>query len=302
MASARDSYLFDPVAVRGVLTNFPALADKLRPDREGTEARSFRSLRKSRRQVYRVLGNTHYDHLKELLEALDACLQHGYEQPRLLRTRSRSSFAPDLAELRAAEHFMRTGCAISGFDDSKENQSVPDLLATAKSGFRVAVEVYCPIAFEHLERFGDDLRSGVKNLDSPYDFAFRVEFKKLVEFNPETMRLVYLLPDVLDTALKENGLGPSLVSTILNHLAARLENRQSAVTLCHDVPELNLRITLDLDHIELAPDRLPARMGVFNAPDTAVPAPEWVFARIAQTPRTRREKVRPSTSMQTPPF
>jgi hypothetical protein len=56
------------------------------------------------------------------------------------------------------------GCEIAGFDDAKGEESVPDLVATTKDGFRVAVEVYCPMAFEHLERLKDDLTSGVKNI------------------------------------------------------------------------------------------------------------------------------------------
>src|SRR5207245_362884 len=120
-------------------------------------------------------GNTHYEHLTQLLETLETCLAHGFKQPRLLRTRARSSFGPDLAELRVAEHFALAGCAIIGFDDTKSDQPVPDLVASTADGFRVAVEVYTPMAFEHLERFTDDMRSGVKNLDRPFDFMFHLE-------------------------------------------------------------------------------------------------------------------------------
>jgi hypothetical protein len=45
---------------------------------------------------------------------------------------------------------------------------------------------------------------------------------------------------------------------------------------------MNLRISVGLDRVELAPDRLPARAGVVGGPSTSVPAPEWVFRRIAE--------------------
>jgi hypothetical protein len=277
----RIPYLFSPAGVQKVLAEYPALAAKLQPSKEDVKAEWFERVCKSERQLYRVLGNTHYKHLTQLLEALDTCLAQGYEQLRLLRTRARSSFWPDLAELRVAEHFLLVGCAIAGFDDTKGNESVPDLLATAKSGLRVAIEVYTPMAFEHLNRFTDDLRSGVKNIDRPYDFGFDLDFHKLVNVDPDTMRLAYLLPDVLDRKLGENGRGVALVAAILDELAERLDNPGDTVEIVDDEPELNLRIELELEHIELTPDRLPARDGCFGYPPTEVPAPEWVFARIA---------------------
>jgi hypothetical protein len=278
----RIPFLFDPATVQETLGAFPSLAAELDPANEGVAAEWFERVRKSARQVYRVLGNTHYKHLTELLEALDACLAHGFKQPRLLRTRARSSFAPDLAELRVSEHFVLGDCAISGFDDTKGDESVPDLVATSKDGLHVAVEVYCPMTFEHLERFKDDLVTGVKNIDRPFDFGFRIEFKKVVELDPDRMRLVYLHPDVLDAALGDCGRGPALVASILDDLAARLDDPGAALEIVREEPDLNLRISVDLEHIELTPDRLPARFGVIGGPDTLVPAPEWVFAQIAK--------------------
>jgi hypothetical protein len=289
-SQAHIEYLFDPAGVRDVVASYPALAVELKPDQEGVKAAWFERVRKSPRQVYRVLGNTQYKHLTELLEALDACMAHGYMQPRLLRTRARSSFAPDLAELRTAEHFVLAGCEIAGFDDAKGEESVPDLVATTKDGFRVAVEVYCPMAFEHLERLKDDLTSGVKNIDSPYDFGFRLEFEKVVEFDPGTMMLAYLRPDVLDAALGDDGRGPALVAAILDDLAAQLDDPGETLEIVREEGDLNLRIALELEHIELAPDSLPARMGFIGGPSTLVPAPEFVFARIAERAEDKAQK------------
>src|SRR5579859_6445339 len=281
MASAdRIPYLFDLAEVRRLLESYPKLAAELKLEREPA-AECFEGGRKSTRQIYRVLGNPHYEHLTQLLEALETCLAHGFKQPRLLKTRARSAFGPDLAELRVAEHFALAGCTIAGFDDAKRDEPVPDLVAMTANGFRVAVEVYTPMAFEHLERFTDDLRSGVKNLDRPFDFYFDLEFRQMVELDPDTMKLAYLLPDVLDAKLGENGRGVAIVASILAEIAERLDDRGDRFEIVREEADANLRIELTLEHIEQASDRLPASDGFIGGPNTEKPAPEWVFARIA---------------------
>ncbi len=127
-------------------------------------------------------------------------------------------------------------------------------MATTADGFRVAVEVYTPMAFDHLERFTDDLRSGVKNLDRPFDFYFDLEFRKLVEFDPATMKLAYLLPDVLDAKLGENGRGVAIVASILDELAERLDDPGDRLEIVREEEDMNLRIELTLEHIEQTSD------------------------------------------------
>lgn len=284
------SFLFDPVDVLKTLESFPCVATELDPANEGASTEWFERVRKSQRQIYRVLGNTHYNHLTELLEALDACLAHGFTQPRLLSTRARHAFGPAIAELGVAEHFALADCAITGFDEWKSDRSVPDLLATTKDGFRVAVEVYCPMAFEHLARFKDDLTTGIKNIDQPYDFAFDIDFKKLVEFDSDTMRLAHLHPHVLDNALGADGRGSKLVVSILDELATLLNDPDDIVRVVREEPDINLRISAQLGQTNLTPDRLPARGGVTSGPSTTVPAPEWVFRRIAERAESKSEK------------
>lgn len=288
MAPVRTPYLFDPARVRGDLSSYAALDRLLKPESEGVEITSFPGARKSERQLYRVLGNTHYPHLVGLLETLDLCLNQGYTQPRLLKTRARSAFRPDLSELSAAEHFIQVGCSVVGFDDTKAQASVPDFAATAPSGFDVAVEVYSPMAFEHLDRIKDDLTSGIKNLDQPYDFTFRLSFEKLREFDVDTKRLAYLFPEVLDTAFA-GGRGDTIVQALLGELVDGI-GRGDAFAISREESDLNLRIKIELDQVQQTRTELPARSGVTSGPNTEVRAPEWVFARIAEnTEKKARE-------------
>jgi hypothetical protein len=169
---------------------------------------------------------------------------------------------------------------IAGFDESKGESAVPDLLAT-RDGFSVAVEVYCPQAFEHLTRFHDDLVSSIKNIDLSWDFAFRLSFENLREFD-DAHRLTYLLDGVLDDALGAAGRGRAIVEEFLAELAAHLNDPPQSFSISREEPELNLRIVLELEHVEQTPDRLPARDGFISGPNTTPPRPEWVFARIAE--------------------
>jgi hypothetical protein len=95
---------------------------------EGVPSDCFAGYRKSPLQIYRVLANLHYDHLTALVDSLEFCLEHGYEQPKLLRTRGRGEFASALSELMTAEHFLLRGFSVKGLDAEKGSAPVPDLL------------------------------------------------------------------------------------------------------------------------------------------------------------------------------
>jgi hypothetical protein len=124
------SFLFDPCSVARVLGNLPHLAALIGdPHDEGESATALPGARKSARELFRALGNTHYDHLAELLVAIDACVGARFRQPELLRTRGRRPFVEGVAEIVVADHLRRRGFAIHGFDEAKENDPVPDVLA-----------------------------------------------------------------------------------------------------------------------------------------------------------------------------
>src|SRR5205807_9981389 len=55
------------------------------PAQEGEESVAFAGMRKSERQVYRVLSNVHYEHLDALLRSLDFCIGRGFTHPTILR-------------------------------------------------------------------------------------------------------------------------------------------------------------------------------------------------------------------------
>ena len=195
-------FVFDPAEVSLALAGLPALAAALGdPYREGRPARNLPRARKSARELYRVLGNTHYAHLVELLATLDACAAAGFTQPTLLRARGRRPFVEAISELHVAEHFLLGDHTISGFDGTKGNESVPDIRVQA-SGVNAAVEVYCPQAWPGLAAYTDAVRDRVKNLDRAVDFEFLVEHAQLDQLAPDG-RLRQLHPGELSEGLDE---------------------------------------------------------------------------------------------------
>ena len=114
MSTARARFLFDPVEVRQMLEGFPSLHGGLAdPNREGEKSDSFPAARKSERQIYRVLANLHYPHLRTLVETLDFCIAGGFTQPKLLSTRAHGEFGSALSELRTAKYFLRRGFSVA---------------------------------------------------------------------------------------------------------------------------------------------------------------------------------------------
>lgn len=275
----RIAFLFDPAAVAQILAGLPHLATALgHPHCEGEPASSVRGARKSARQVYRVLGNTHYEHLAQLLATLDACVGAGFTQPTLLRTRARRSFVEALAELATAEHFRRGEFGSMGFDDSKGGGSVPDILVEGK-GVTAVVEVYCPRAWPGLAEYTDTIRDRVKNLDRDIDFEFRIEHEQLERFGLG-MQLLQLHPGELSAGLDEQT-RLHATEALLADLEAGLEAGSSARARV-ELPAVNLVTTVKLVAVSPASSPVPARVGVISGPSFGGYRPEAMFTDVVE--------------------
>jgi hypothetical protein len=72
--STQASFLYLPIDIVQVLKQLPHLKGVVTdPTKEGTTSRAFLDARKSPLQIYRILANNHYDHLRALLESLNFC-------------------------------------------------------------------------------------------------------------------------------------------------------------------------------------------------------------------------------------
>lgn len=272
-------FLFHPATVEHFLAGLQNLAAVLgSPHREGEPAFNVIGARKSARELYRVLGNTHYEHLAQLLATIDACAGAGFTQPTLLRTRARRPFVEALAELHVAEHFRRAGFKMAGFDDSKDGGSVPDVVVRG-NGIVAAVEVYCPRAWPGLAEYTGTIRDRVKNLDCGLDFEFRIEHQQLTRLGAG-MRLLQLHPTELSDGLDERT-RLHAIETLIAAVEAGLD-AGSSVQARFELPAVNLVTTVEIAAVTPASWAMPARAGVASGPSIGGYQPEAMFTRVVQ--------------------
>jgi len=85
--SAQASFLYLPTDIAQILERLPHLKGVVSdPTKEGSTSRAFPEARKSPLQIYRILANDHYDHLRELLQSLNFCAGAGYLPPQTCET------------------------------------------------------------------------------------------------------------------------------------------------------------------------------------------------------------------------
>jgi hypothetical protein len=284
--SARLSFLFDPVEVADVLTRLPHLCAAIPdPAEEGEESVAFPGMRKSERQLYRVLSNVHYEHLDALLRSLDFCIGRGFTQPTILRTRARAAFAPALSEVYVAEHLLRRTFEIEGLDLTKRSDPVPEFIA-GKGSLSIAVEVYTPLEWEGLDQLMDELSSPIKNLDLPLDYRFEVRVEQLEQFDA-AHRHLFIHPGELARGLDAQT-RERIATPLLDEVERRLRGGEHGLRVVHDERALNIAVRLEVDEIEQSRERLPARWGVISPPGLSGYAPEGMFDRLVHR-RVRRK-------------
>src|SRR6267143_1536738 len=279
-------FLFEPATVRQILAGHAHLGSNLNPESEGQPSAAFSTARKSPREIYRVLSNVHYPYLNDLVSVLDECLAQGFYQPTILRTRGRKPFAEALAELRAAKHFVLRNFVVRGLDAGKDQDSVPDLIAVG-GGLEVAVEVYCPRAWEELAQVHDDLNDFLQNLDLPYDYEFAVAMKQLDYGNEQSCVSLHPgdLSELITPPIREH-----LLRNLLSELIERIHGPQSTFVAVRELKDINLRLMVDLSRIAASRGRLPARKGSISGPSLSGYAPEGMFDRLVN--RNVRAKAR----------
>ncbi len=219
------AFLFDPTASVAALADYPDLAAATDPRREGFEADWLEGMRKSERQLYRVLGNTHYEHPHQapdrtrLLPRLRVQSADTVALTRAKLIRRRACRATRRGALRAPRCLGRWFRRHQGRRPRARSPSRPGRI-------HLAVEVYCPLVWDNLETFCDELTSTVKNIDQPWDFRFELGFEQLNVFD-ERHRLLHLHPAELNDALAD-GRSAALVDAVAEALAACLDDPPDA--------------------------------------------------------------------------
>jgi len=273
-------YIFEPEEIRKIIIDYDHLGNRIGdPNKEGIESTSFPCARKSQRQIYRILTNQHYPQLQELLTDLDLCLKSGWEQPKLLKTRYEPEFDSAVSELIVAVHFIKLGFGISGFDDRKMQDSVPDVLVS-RENLQCVCEVYSPRDWDGLEYFKEDLRLSILHLDVPWDFKFTIEMNcidhfdtngSLLHFDPWQFSDTYSSPAARDAVIK-----PFIeeIEDILKRPHTRTLNRRMTDK------SNNVLTKVKITNLRKSKCKLPSRFGTILTPTLTGYAPERMFARL----------------------
>jgi hypothetical protein len=170
---SRTSILFSPVGVERVLADLPTVAALLpKPEVEGAVSEAFPALRKTDREVYRWLANTHYEGLAEALVRLERVYAAGCTFDGLLATRSRSQFDGHLGELLVADDLLRRGYKVTTVPRSA--RAGPDLHVEG-DGIDLAVEVYSPREFVAVEDWVAEVKDLLNQIDVAASYHSHVE-------------------------------------------------------------------------------------------------------------------------------
>jgi hypothetical protein len=176
-------YLFDPELVADRLADLPRIQAILRdPHSDGVSAVSFPKLRKTRREILRVLGRHNlYEHLDLLLNEIEQLLERGWTTHQL-KASSHDEFGSLVSEVLVARHF-----AVAGFDLAPTvGQTItgvkPEFYASNRAT-TAGVEVFQPRDWQLIDAF---IRKGSQLLvdaDIPFDFGASLELRLDHHFN-----------------------------------------------------------------------------------------------------------------------
>jgi hypothetical protein len=277
--------LFSPDTVKDVLRDLPSVAALLPdPTVEGEPSEAFLELRKTRREVYRWIANTHYTHLAEVVPALERVHGTGCRFGNLLTTTSRERFISHTAEVFVADDLLRRGYTVRTVPLT--DQVSPDLHVVSDD-VDVAVEVYSPrelIAVDEWVREVSDLLSYV---DIRASYTSRIDTNLVRSIPPEREALDPWAPAKMLEETRDE---------VLAAITADVEEslrRLSGMSKTYRHAGTPLVTTVELDDVEEAPDVGPVRRGSISYPGFSGYSPAGVFRTIVT--RSQRKAKRRQT-------
>lgn len=273
LSTMRDvtAFLFDPARVDRLLAVLPALRAVVKsPDIDGKPSSSYAKLRSTRQQLYRLLSNTHYRHLRHGLRAIEATYAAGCRFDRLLSTDVYEQFQSHMSEVRAAEHFLCRSFSVTTIP--RTGTRTADLRLVG-NGIDVAVEVFTRREWLPLDEWNDSLRDGLKNVDRCVDFAVSVSTRSVVPSMPWS-------PWDLGDALAKTQVG--VLGEILTDFAAAIDaSTVYRKTYVHE--GVGLETDLEL-HVVRASGDAPARLVTISLPGFGGYSPAGMLRRIVEGP------------------
>jgi hypothetical protein len=278
--------LFSPDNVRKVLGRLPSVA-ALMPDPavEGEPSDAFPGvLRKTEREVYRWIANTHYDHLADAVLHLERVYAAGCTFGSLLSTRDREQFVSLTAEVFVADDFLRRGYDVQTVQRS--DRVSPDLLVVV-DGLEVVIEVYSPRELLAVDAWVKEVSDFLNYVDVKASYASSVQTNLEQKIPPDRTPLDPWAPAKM---LDETG------KAVLAEITHDVENALNGLRPFakeyrhHATPLLT---TVELDDVAEAPDAGPLRRGTIGYPGFSGYSPAGVFRRTVE--RSQRKAKRRQT-------
>jgi len=275
--------LFAPANVEEALAGLPSVAALLpEPAREGVPSEAFPvALRKTEREVYRWLANTHYEHLADALEHLERVHAAGCTFGTLLATRDREQFVSRTAEVLVADDLLRRGFTVKTI--TATGGAVPDLHVVA-DGVDLAVEVYSPRELLALDAWVDELKDLLNYADIRASYTFNVSTGLERSIPPDWTPLDPWAPARM-LAQTHDGVMADITADVEDSLRGL---RPLSKVYRHS--ETPLLTTVEIDDLQVAPDAGPARAGSFSYPGFGGYWPAGVFRTIVERAQRKARK------------
>jgi hypothetical protein len=265
--------LFSPARIKSVLVYLPTVASLIPdPEDEGVESQAFPGvLRKTERELYRWIANTHYEHLREPVVQLEEVHAAGCTFEQMLKTTSREQFVSLSAEVLVAHDLLRRGYAVETIDRSGDRS--PDLRVRGK-GVDMAVEVYSPRELRAVDEWVHEVTDLLQYVDVRASFNSNVStvIEKPIPPDPESLD-----PWAPDKMLERTG------GTVLAEINSDFEDALRdlrPIDKSYHHPGTPMITTVTLDNVRSALDAGPARNGSFSPPGFSGYSPAGVFGKI----------------------
>lgn len=274
-------YIYDPEQIRNILKNCEFKDEMDDPEREGNPTINFLKARKSPREIYRILCNLHYPHIKTLLDNLNLCWKKGWQPPELLKTKSTSLFHSFAVELSVAAHFAKLGLKISCPEKQKGQERVPDIIVE-RGGISCLCEVYAPREWAGLECFIEDLRHSIQHLDTPLDFYFEIRMDLLNHFDQNGNQALFY-PIQFSKAYEYPQSRVEKIKPLLNDVVTQLQKSDGKnFSLKLRDESLNVVTEIAFNGIRRSQGVVPIRNWGSNPPTLEGYNEEFMFDRLVQ--------------------
>lgn len=269
-------YIFAPAFVDEQLEQLPLLSKVVAGFPSADKSQAFTTAYRSPRQIFRLLGNTHYPQIEDLLQTLEFCLEHDIRLDRSLRTRSRFELQSQISAAFAAESMVRHGCRVRDLDRDRGNEPVADF-AVSIDGTKAIVEVVCPRMWGALDQFVEDAKDVLKNLDVGFDFGAQVELRAITEFDEDAYRGfdVGSVDQALESPARRSAILKPWIATVADAIGLG-----KGTSTEHDYVDLNLTLTTEINNVRGAEHVLPDREIAMGYPGAGGYAAEGILRRV----------------------